>query len=41
MKQIQDRVKPDPAMNFMTYKLKMKQIQDGLKTDLEIYFIDV
>ena len=27
-------------MNFIDDKLKMKQIQDGLKTDLEIYFID-
>jgi hypothetical protein len=41
MKQIQDRVKPDPQWTSFTYKLDMKQNQVGLKTDLEIYFIDV
>ena len=40
MKQIQDSLKPDPVIDFMVYKLKMEQIQDGLKTGLEIYFTD-
>ena len=40
MKQIQDSLKPDPVIDFVMCKLKMEQIQDGLKTGLEIYFTD-
>ena len=40
MKEIQDRLKPDPVINFIKRVIcKMKEIQDRLKPDPVINFI--